>query len=69
MAMNTRNEQPRELDTKLKKVADHLNALLSEHKVHGESMHVILQDDPHERYSLIEVVQHSKHDFNDLSLV
>lgn len=69
MAMNTQNKQPRELDTKLKKVADHLNALLSEHKVHGEGMHVILQDDPHERYSLIDVVHHSNHDFNELSLV
>lgn len=69
MAMNTQNKQPRELDTKLKKVADHLNALLSKHKVHGEDMHVVLQEDPNERYSLIDVVHQSNHDFNELSLV
>lgn len=69
MAMNKQNKQPRALDTKLKNVADHLNALLSEHKVCGEDMRVVLQDDPNEWYALIDVVHHSNHDVNELSLV
>lgn len=69
MKMGSRNTRARELDPRLKKVADHLNALMEEHKAHGKVMHVVLQDDPSDRYLLVEVALDAKHAIGELSLI
>lgn len=69
MTIENLNTQVRKLDLRLKKVTDHLDALLAKHKVQGKHMHVVLQDDPDERYFLVKVTNDSKHGFEHLSLV
>jgi len=65
----TQKKQKRELDPKLAKVAAHLKALLSEHKLHGQEMQVTLEQDRTEHFSLVEVVHRFNNTFGELSLI